>query len=279
MNSITRALATAACASIAITGLTTTAWADETGTTPTTVEQPPISGENTTIGGQPVPANAIISEGNGAAVFAGYASGAGKISLRWDPERKYADSTILYQVQRSDGAMLLSKSRATSFNDMNLAPNTNYTYTLTTFEQTSRDVPMRNKKGKVTKVNGRVMTMKKTITKAVGKNEITVATIPGQVIGLTVDLPQTKPYNGKGLVLSWSPPQESAIPLTYSVAINGNLRAVGLTTPSYTEKDPFTLSTTSNVRYEVTATNSSGTGGKATLSFKPGTAMSMAANW
>ena len=77
--------------------------------------------------------NAIISEGNGAAVFIGY-GGDLSVDLEWRPSKQFDASQMLYQVQRSDGPMLVSRTRAESFKDRNLRPNTYYTYNLTVYQ-------------------------------------------------------------------------------------------------------------------------------------------------
>lgn len=166
-----------------------------------------------------IPPNAIVSEGNGAAVFIGY-GGDRTVDLAWRPSKKYEDATMLYQVQRSDGAMLESKTRAASLTDRNLQPNTNYTYRLTVFQSIVKTFT----------VNGE--DVKRTITKRVGTNAITVLTLPTMVVGLTAT---TAPATPGVINVNWQPPQNAVnSPITYSVLLDDNVMAYGLTVFSYT---------------------------------------------
>lgn len=163
-----------------------------------------------------IPPNAIVSEGNGAAVFIGY-GGDRTVDLSWRPSKKYEDATMLYQVQRSDGAMLESKTRAASLTDRNLQPNTNYTYRLTVFQSIVKTFVE----------NGE--DVKRTITKRVGTNSITVLTLPTMVVGLTAI-----PAPGGVINVNWQPPQNAAnSPITFSVLLDDNVMAYGLTVFSY----------------------------------------------
>lgn len=144
------------------------------------------------------PDNAIVSEGNGAAVFLGL-GGDEKNALFWRPTKKYDSERMLYQVQRSDGAIVVSKSSRTSYTDKQLKPNTKYGYTLTSYKQTK--ITKGKKKGKYK-------------TKRVGKNYIEVLTIPGQIQGLYSDGPRS---------LVWQPPYEKSQPMQYNIYVNGNL--------------------------------------------------------
>jgi hypothetical protein len=167
----------------------------------------------------PPPPNAIVSEGNGAAVFIGY--GADKaVNLSWRPSKKYEGATMLYQVQRGDGAMLESKTSGSSFKDVNLTPNSTYAYTLITFQSVKRTYVIKKGASKGQRVT-------RTVTKRVGKNQISVLTLPTMVVGLsatstldTVDL-------------AWQAPQYTANPVTYKVVMNGNLMGYGLTTGAF----------------------------------------------
>jgi hypothetical protein len=161
------------------------------------------------------PPNAIVSEGNGAAVFIGY--GADKaVNLSWRPSKKYEGATMLYQVQRGDGAMLESRTSASTFRDVNLTPDAVYGYTLITFQSVQKTYVI--KKGA-----SKGQTITRTITKRVGKNQINVLTLPTMVVGLsatsTVD----------SIDLAWQPPQYTSTPVTYNVVMNGNVMAYGLT--------------------------------------------------
>lgn len=183
------------------------------------------------------PPNAIVSEGNGAAVFIGY-GGTRSVSLSWTPSKQYETASMLYQVQRSDGAMLVSKTRAASYVDPNLQPNTNYGYRLTVFQSIVKNVT----------VNGEVV--QKTITKRKGTNAITVLTLPEMVIGLTAVTHQTQ------IDLTWQPPQNAAnSPITYSVKLDGNLMAVGLTTTTFSLPG---LTAQSSYSVEVISENAAG---------------------
>jgi hypothetical protein len=168
---------------------------------------------------EPPPPNAIVSEGNGAAVFIGY--GADKsVNLSWRPSKKYEGGDMLYQVQRSDGAMLESKTSAASFRDINLTPNTIYGYTLITFQSIK-------KKYLVTKGPSKGQTIIRTTTKRVGRNQIDVLTLPSMVVGIQA----TTGLDSADLV--WQPPQYVANPVTYSVYLGPNLMAYGLTTGQF----------------------------------------------
>lgn len=51
---------------------------------------------------------------------------------------------MLYQVQRSDGAMLVSKTSASSLKDINLLPNTSYGYILTVYKSIKKEVTIQS---------------------------------------------------------------------------------------------------------------------------------------
>ena len=144
------------------------------------------------------PENAIVSEGNGAAVFLGL-GGDKQNALFWRPTKKYDSERMLYQVQRSDGAIVVSKSSRTNYTDKQLKPNTKYGYTLTSYKQTK--ITKGKKKGKYK-------------TKRVGKNYIEVLTIPGQIQGL---------YSPGGRDLVWQTPFEQSQPMQYNIYVNNNL--------------------------------------------------------
>lgn len=184
------------------------------------------------LGGQPASAeggvaNAIVSEGSGAAVFIGY-GGNRQISLQWRPAKQYDSAVMLYQLQRADGPMLESRQQATTFVDLNLQPNTAYTYKLTVFQLVV----------KATKVKGQVIN--KTITKTIGRNQITVTTDPSAVINLRgvlsnlryVPLSQTNcQYD---VTLTWEAPLNTAkTPVTYEVIWNNNIMVRGLSALTY----------------------------------------------
>ena len=173
--------------------------------------------------------NAIVSEGNGAAVFIGY-GGNRQVELQWRPSKQYDAATILYQVQRSDGAMLESKKQSTNYIDKNLQPNTEYTYALTVFQLVE----------KTSIVKGQKIT--KTLTKVVGKNKITVLTLPSMVVNMRAPLQDTSlrtdasvtNYCSFDVVAEWEAPINATnSPITYSVYLNGNLIAYGITATSY----------------------------------------------
>jgi hypothetical protein len=168
----------------------------------------------------PPPPNAIVSEGNGAAVFIGYGADKG-VSLSWRPSKKYEGASMLYQVQRGDGAMLESRTSAASFNDINLLPNTNYGYILTAFQSIKKSYV-------ITKGPSKGQTIVRTTTKRVGRNSINVLTLPSMVVGLNSPSVTTTT-----LTLAWQPPQYTANPVTYSVIMNSNVMAYGLTTGSF----------------------------------------------
>ena len=134
----------------------------------------------------------------------------------WRPSKKYEDATMLYQVQRSDGAMLESRTRASSLKDRNLQPNTNYTYRLTVYRSIVKTVT----------VNGE--DVKRTITRRVGTNSITVLTLPTMVVGFKA-VPAAA-----SISLTWQPPQNAANSrVTYSVELDNNVMAYGLDALSY----------------------------------------------
>lgn len=174
-------------------------------------------------------ANAIISEGNGAAVFIGY-GGERSVALQWRPSKNYDAATLLYQVQRSDGAMLESKKQVLAYTDINLQPNTFYTYILTTYQLVEKTAIV--KKQRITK----------TYTKVLGKNQITVLTYPGMVVNFQANTDPSSfafsPGSASGCVfnsfLTWEPPQNSEkAPISYTVRLNGNVMAYGLGVTSY----------------------------------------------
>lgn len=170
---------------------------------------------------EPPPPNAIVSEGNGAAVFIGY--GADKsVNLSWRPSKKYESAEMLYQVQRSDGAMLESRTSASSFKDVNLTPNTIYGYRLVTFQSVK-------KKYLITKGPSKGQTIIRTTTKRVGRNDISVLTLPSMVVGLICPARTTT-----SITLHWEAPQYMANPVTYRVVVDGNDMAYGLTNGDYT---------------------------------------------
>lgn len=144
------------------------------------------------------PDNAIVSEGNGAAVFLGL-GGDKQTSLFWRPTKKYDSERMLYQVQRSDGAIVVSKSSRTSYTDKQLKQNTKYGYTLTSYKQTK--IEKGKNKGKYK-------------TKRVGTNYIEVLTLPGNIQGL---------YSPGGRSLVWQPPFELSQPVQYNIYVNNNL--------------------------------------------------------
>jgi len=165
------------------------------------------------------PPNAIVSEGNGAAVFIGY--GADKaVNLSWRPSKKYEGATMLYQVQRSDGAMLESRTSASTFRDVSLTPNTAYGYTLITFQSVKKTYVI--KKGA-----SKGQTITRTVTKRVGRNQINVLTLPSMVVGLST----TSTLDS--IDLTWQPPQYTSSPVTYNVVMNGNVMAFGLTNGAF----------------------------------------------
>lgn len=167
------------------------------------------------------PPNAIISEGNGAAVFIGY--GVDKaVNLSWRPSKKYEGASMLFQVQRSDGAMLESRTAAASFQDVNLLPNTAYGYSLISFLAVKTSYL-------ITKGPSKGQTIVRTKTKRVGTNRITVLTLPSMVVNLKVAA-----VTGDSATVTWEPPQYTANPVTYSVTMGGNVMAYGLTSGSYT---------------------------------------------
>lgn len=190
---------------------------------PSATAQPaPLSGISTVLpADETIPPNAIVSEGNGAAVFIGYGEDK-KIFLQWRPSKKYESAKMLYQLQRSDGAMLESKTAANSYRDQGLLPNTTYTYTLTTFRSITKVVTIAKGPQKGEKTT-------KTIVKRVGTNTITVLTLPSQVVALqqTAETPTTA-------TITWQPPQYMANPVTYSVYLNGNLQGYELTNYTFT---------------------------------------------
>ena len=168
----------------------------------------------------PPPPNAIISEGNGAAVFIGY--GDDKfVALSWTPSKQYEAATMLYQVQRSDGAMLVSKTSASSLKDINLLPNTSYGYILTVYKSIKKEVTIQSGPSKGQKIT-------RTVTKRVGRNSINVLTLPSMVVGLIS--PAKTPTS---ITLAWQAPQYTANPVTYSVIVDGNVMAYGLTTGGF----------------------------------------------
>lgn len=173
-------------------------------------------------------ANSIVSEGNGAAVFIG-TGGDRQVTLAWRPSRTYDAATLLYQVQRSDGAMLESKKQSTEFVDKNLQPSTTYRYTLTVFQITEKKA----------KVNGQWIT--KSYTKTVGKNSISVLTLPGPVLNLKSTssgaryevIPSAACLND--VTLAWDAPQNAASDqITYTVVMGSNVMAQKVSTLSYT---------------------------------------------
>ena len=168
----------------------------------------------------PPPPNAIVSEGNGAAVFIGY-GGDKQVSLSWRPSKKYEGASMLYQVQRSDGAMLESRTAAAMYKDVNLTPNTTYGYILIAFQSIKKQFT-------VTKGPSKGQTITRTVTKRVGRNEINVLTLPSMVVGLTAPRITTT-----SIALTWQAPQYTANPVTYSVVCNGNVMAFGLTTGAF----------------------------------------------
>ena len=168
----------------------------------------------------PPPPNAIISEGNGAAVFIGYGDDKG-VSLSWRPSKKYEGASMLYQVQRGDGAMLESRTAAASFKDISLLPNTNYGYILTAFQSIKKNYV-------ITKGPSKGQTIVRTTTKRVGRNSINVLTLPSMVVGLNAPS-----VTATTIALAWQPPQYTANPVTYSVIMNGNVMAYGLTTGGF----------------------------------------------
>jgi hypothetical protein len=167
----------------------------------------------------PPPPNAIVSEGNGAAVFIGYGADR-SVELSWRPSKKYEAATMLYQVQRTDGAMLESKTSASKFTDVNLTHNTSYGYRLITFQSIK-------KKYTVTRGPSKGQVIYRTQTKRVGTNEINVLTLPSMVVGLTASVV------GGAATLTWQPPQYSANPVGISVVIGGNVMAYDITTGTY----------------------------------------------
>jgi hypothetical protein len=166
------------------------------------------------------PPNAIVSEGNGAAVFIGYGADK-KVQLSWRPSKKYEGASMLYQVQRGDGAMLESRTAAASFTDVNLVPNTLYSYRLTSYQSLKKTIVL-------TKGPNKGQRVTRTITKRVGTNSVSVLTLPSMVVALTA--------SGKAdsIDFTWQAPQYSANPVTYSVLIGGNVMAYGLTQGLYT---------------------------------------------
>jgi hypothetical protein len=167
------------------------------------------------------PPNAIISEGNGAAVFIGY-GGDRFVNLSWRPSKQYEGASMLYQVKRSDGAMLESLTAAASFRDINLLPNTTYGYTLITYQSLKKTYV-------ITKGPSKGQAITRTVTKRVGRNAINVVTLPSMVVNLRVAA-----ISPDSFTLTWEPPQYMANPVTYSVVMGGNVMAYGLTSGSYT---------------------------------------------
>jgi hypothetical protein len=167
----------------------------------------------------PPPPNAIVSEGNGAAVFIGYGADR-QVQMSWRPSKKYEGASMLYQVQRGDGAMLESRTSASSFTDRNLLPNTTYAYSLISFQSLKKTVV-------ITKGPNKGQSITRTITKRVGTNTITVLTLPSMVVGLSAT------PNEDGIAFNWQPPQYATNPFTYSVVMGGNLMAYGMTTLTY----------------------------------------------
>lgn len=161
------------------------------------------------------PPNAIVSEGNGAAVFIGY-GGDKVVNLSWRPSKKYESANMLYQVQRSDGAMLESKTSAAEFKDVDLTPNTVYGYTLITFKALKKTYTVQSGPSK-----GQTIT--RTVTKRVGRNQINVMTLPSMVVGLTGQA------GLDNMSLTWLPPQYTANPVTYTVTLDGNVMGYSLT--------------------------------------------------
>lgn len=166
--------------------------------------------------------NAIVSEGNGAAVFIGF-GGDRQVDLSWRPGKQYEDSVMLYQVQRSDGPMLESKSRATSFTDRNLQPNSSYTYNLTVFQAVTKKVTVKGVK------------TQKTSLQRVGANSITVVTLPTMVVNVKAACSSLT-----ALRIWWEKPQNAALnQIAYSVVFAGNVVVSGLSpeTLEYTIED------------------------------------------
>ena len=161
------------------------------------------------------PPNAIVSEGNGAAVFIGY-GGDKVVNLSWRPSKKYESSNMLYQVQRSDGAMLESKTSASECKDVDLLPNTVYGYTLITYKALKKSYT-------VTSGASKGQTITRTVTKRVGRNAINVMTLPSMVVGLTASADLTS------MTLTWLPPQYTANPVTYTVTMDGNVMGYNIT--------------------------------------------------
>jgi hypothetical protein len=162
------------------------------------------------------PENAIISEGNGAAVFIGL-GGKDQVQLNWRPTKKYEEAKMLYQVQRSDGAILVSKTSATNFTDRQLTPNTKYGYTLTSFLSETKERTIKKGKKKGQKV-------KKTQVSNVGQNYIEVLTLPGEIQGM---------YSPKARAIVWQPPLNQSEPLTYNIYAGSNLWLGNYTGLSY----------------------------------------------
>lgn len=165
--------------------------------------------------------NAIISEKNGAAVFIGY-GGERSVELSWRPSKEFEDSVMLYQVKRSDGPMLESKTRASSFVDKNLQPNTKYTYYLTVFQSVTKQVTLKGQK------------IQKTTTKNLGTNEITVLTLPSMVVNLRYKIIKTTVPCTSSIELTWEAPEHFANQLKYSVTLNGNIMVYGLSNSTRT---------------------------------------------
>jgi len=161
------------------------------------------------------PPNAIVSEGNGAAVFIGY-GGDKSVNLSWRPSKKYESANMLYQVQRSDGAMLESKTSASEFKDVDLTPNSVYGYTLITFKALKKTYTM-------TSGPSKGQTITRTVTRRVGRNQINVMTLPSMVVGLTASA------GLDSMSLTWQPPQYTANPVTYTVTMDGNVMGYNIT--------------------------------------------------
>jgi len=167
------------------------------------------------------PPNAIISEGNGAAVFIGYGIDRA-VNLSWRPTKKYEGAAMLFQVQRGDGAMLESRTAAAAFRDFNLLPNTAYGYSLISYLAVKKSYT-------ITKGPSKGQTIVRTLTKRVGTNRITVLTLPSMVVNLKV-----ASIAGDTATITWEPPQYAQNPVTYTVTMGGNVMAYGMTTGSYT---------------------------------------------
>jgi hypothetical protein len=186
------------------------------------------------------PENAIISEGNGAAVFIGL-GGKDQVQLNWRPTKQYEEAKMLYQVRRSDGAILVSKTAATNFTDRQLLPNTAYGYTLTSFLSETKERTIKKGKKKGQKVT-------RTQVKNVGENYIAVLTLPGEVQGM---------YSPKARAVIWQPPVNQTEPLTYNIYAGSNLWLANYSGLSY--EFPANISFgTKDVQVKVVAVNATG---------------------